>query len=83
MPPLNEMVGLERSGYHVKIMYEIRIYRLTDNRHSKVRVTTIKKSGNWFGIVGWLRLWFTIRKTGKQRVENERHIERAWAAAKN
>jgi hypothetical protein len=30
---------------------------------NKTRITTIKKSGKWFGLFGWLRLWFTVRKS--------------------
>lgn len=46
-------------------MYEIRIYKRAAG--TKVRISTIKKSGKWFGIVGWLRLWFTLRKLEKNR----------------
>jgi len=42
-------------------MYEIRIYKRS-NGAEKIRISTIKKSGKWFGIFGWLRLWFTLRK---------------------
>jgi len=49
-------------------MYEIRVYRRTAK--TKVRIGTIKKSGNWFGLVAWIRLWFTLRKF-KQKMEKE------------
>jgi hypothetical protein len=49
-------------------MYEIRVYRRTAK--TKVRIGTIKKSGNWFGLVAWIRLWFTLRKF-KQKMEQE------------
>jgi hypothetical protein len=42
-------------------MYEIRIYKRAPG--TKIRITTINKPGKWFGIVGWLRLWFTLRKS--------------------
>jgi hypothetical protein len=58
-------------------MFEIRIYRMPDNRSpgtssgtNKIRIGTIKKSGEWFGLVAWIRLWFTLRKF-KQKMENE------------
>jgi hypothetical protein len=47
-------------------MYEIRVYRRTAK--TKVRIGTIKKSGEWFGLVAWIRLWFTLRKF-KQNME--------------
>jgi hypothetical protein len=43
-------------------MYEIRINKRVDSA-TKVRITTIKKFGKWFGLFGWLRLWFTLRKS--------------------
>jgi hypothetical protein len=49
-------------------MYEIRVYRRTAK--TKVRIGTIQKSGNWFGLVAWIRLWFTLRKF-KQRMEKQ------------
>jgi hypothetical protein len=58
-------------------MYEIRIYRTPEHRKggkvigaNKTRITTIKKSGKWFGLFGWLRLWFTLRKS-RLRMEDQ------------
>lgn len=53
-------------------MYEIRIYRKSAN--GKIRTATIKKSGNWFGIIAWVRLWFTLRKSVRKQQEQFRGI---------
>jgi len=57
-------------------MYEIRLYRHTALPRlggSKIRVATIKKSEK-FGLVAWMRLWFTLRKLENKRRDELRHI---------
>ena len=49
-------------------MYEIRVYRRSAK--TKARIGTIQKSGAWFGLVAWIRLWLTLRKF-KQKMEKE------------
>jgi hypothetical protein len=53
-------------------MYEIRIYRKSAN--GKLRITKINKSGRWFGIFGWCRLWFTLRKSVRNMEDQYRGI---------
>lgn len=47
-------------------MYEIRVYRVTGK--NKVRTLKIKKSGDWFGLFIWCRLWFKLRKMKPDRI---------------
>lgn len=51
-------------------MYEIRIYRVAGK--NKVRTLKIKKSGNWFGLFGWVRLWFRLRREETKRLDRAR-----------
>jgi hypothetical protein len=53
-------------------MYEIRVYRMSAN--GKIRTATIKKSGPWFGIFAWCRLWFTLRKSVRKMEDQFRGI---------
>ncbi len=48
-------------------MYEIRVYRIVGN--NKVRAAKIKKSGKWFGFFAWCRLWFTLRRMKRDKIE--------------
>lgn len=42
----------------------------------KIRIATINRPGNWYGLVAWMRLWFKLRKVQKLRREAERMIAR-------
>jgi len=53
-------------------MYEIRAYKVGAN--GKTRISTIKKSGKWFGFIGWMRLWFTLRKSQRKLADSTRRI---------
>ena len=55
-------------------MYDIRVYRMVGS--NKIRTAKIKKSGNWFGLFAWLRLWFTLRKAEKARLKSQERIAR-------
>lgn len=53
--------------------FEIRLYRLGTGS-GKSRIATIKKSDKWFGLVAWIRLWFTLRKAENRRRNERRQI---------
>jgi hypothetical protein len=79
MPPTKRDGWLEAERVITSTMYEIRVYRMVGT--NKIRTLKIKKTGNWFGIWGWLRLWFTIRKADRTRAESQRDITRDCAPA--
>ena len=79
MPPTKRYGWFGAERVTRQTMYEIRVYRMVGT--NKVRTLKIKKTGDWFGIWGWLRLWFTIRKADKAKVASLRDIKRDCAPA--